>query len=46
MDAWGLYYKPLQIRILQQIDRFRIKLVPSGSDEHTSLLQSLYISNP
>jgi hypothetical protein len=37
---WGLYYKPLQIHNLREIDRFRSKLVCSGSS--TSLHKAYY----
>jgi hypothetical protein len=35
--AWGLYYKTLRIRNLQEIDKLRNYLVSTGLDEHTSL---------
>jgi hypothetical protein len=49
----GLYYKTLRIYNLQNIDIFHRKLVSFllpipfiGLDKHTSLLQSLLITNP
>jgi hypothetical protein len=34
---WGMYYKRLWIRNLQEIETFRSKLVSSGLDIHASL---------
>ncbi len=49
---WGLYYKTLWIRNVQQMDKFRKKLMPfiinhkdNNVDEHTSFLRKLYITN-
>ena len=45
--TWGLYYKKIQIRNLQKMDRFPSKIVPfllsvtlTGVDKHTSLDQT------
>jgi hypothetical protein len=37
MGSWGLYCKPLRIRHLWEIDRFRSKVTYSGLDKHTRL---------
>ncbi len=41
-----MHYKTLQIRNLQEIEKFFSKLVYSGMGKHTSLLQSPYITSP
>ncbi len=38
--AMGLYNETLQIHILMELDRFRIKLVSSGSDNAHELEQT------
>jgi hypothetical protein len=47
-ENWGLYHKTLRTRNVQQMDKFRNKLVPyiathkhSNFDKHTSLLRNL-----
>ncbi len=50
--ALGLYHKTFQIRNLLEKNRIISKLVPSGLEKHvtldkrTSLLRSLFITNP